>query len=50
MIVLLIIIVYIVLNVKFNLHIDAKSRFELKVAKGDVEKGLELLDKLDKWL
>lgn len=27
---------------------DAKTRFELKAAKGDVEKGLELLDKLNK--
>jgi hypothetical protein len=27
---------------------DAKTRFELKAAKGNKEKGLELLDKLDK--
>ena len=29
---------------------DTKTRFELKAAKGDVAKGLQLLDKLDKAL
>ena len=29
---------------------DIKTRFELKAAKGDVAKGLRLLDKLDKEL
>ncbi len=29
---------------------DAKTRFELKAAKGDLTKGLHLLDKLDKEL
>jgi len=29
---------------------DAKTRFELKAAKGNAEKGLELLTKLDKEL
>ena len=29
---------------------NAKTRFELKIAKGDVKKGLKLLDKLDKKL
>jgi len=29
---------------------DAKTRFELKAAKGNVEKGLKLLDELDKEL
>jgi hypothetical protein len=29
---------------------DAKTRFELKAAKGNIEEGLKLLDKLDKEL
>ena len=29
---------------------DAKTRFELKAAKGDAARGLQLLDKLDKEL
>lgn len=29
---------------------DAKTRFELKAAKGDVAKGLQMLDKLDSKL
>ena len=29
---------------------DAKTRFEVSAKKGDVEKGLALLDKLDKQL
>ena len=29
---------------------DAKTRFELKAAKGNTKRGLELLDKLDKEL
>jgi hypothetical protein len=29
---------------------DAKTRFELKAAKGDTQKGLQLLDKLDEEL
>ena len=29
---------------------DAKTRFEIKASKGSVEKGLQVLDKLDKEL
>ena len=29
---------------------DAKTRFQLKAAKGDVKRGLKLLDKLDEEL
>lgn len=29
---------------------DAKTRFELKAAKGDAEKGIKILDKLDSEL
>jgi len=29
---------------------DAKTRFDLKAAKGDIDKGLKLLDKLDENL
>ena len=29
---------------------DAKTRFELQAAKGDVKRGVKLLDKLDKEL
>ena len=41
-------------NLKFTTvalaQFDTKTRFELKVAKGDVKIGLKLLDKLDKEL
>ncbi|MGJ0311919.1 hypothetical protein [Aliarcobacter cryaerophilus] len=29
---------------------DAKTRFEIKASRGSVEKGLQILDKLDKEL
>jgi hypothetical protein len=29
---------------------DAKTRFEIKASRGNVEKGLQILDKLDKEL
>ena len=29
---------------------DAKTRFEIKASKGSIEKGLQILDKLDKEL
>ena len=29
---------------------DAKTRFELKASRGSIEKGLQILDKLDKEL